>query len=389
MKLQAVRDGTVYATRDRTVYAGAGTDFERRGRLPVPVDGRDGLRYRVRTTPPLRPAVTRLVGRFPAVNVWPTSEGTLVASADRWLFVSRDGGRRWAVTRRLHRSSGPMGVLPTAVCEHDGALYLGEYPLDVDARPRLLRSRDGGVTWEPVLVLSEVRHVHAVQSDPYGGDLWLTTGDRGDACRIGRVRDGDFQPVGGGDQRWRAVSLAFTPDSVVWGVDSVYTERNEIRSLPRAALAEPSPAPAVDGGSGPVARIDDSAVETLHALGGSVYYGVTLETAGDRWVVFSTATEPGTDRTAPADRKEVHTGRARVVAAAASDGYETWHELAAYDRRRVPADRWPLRGRVPRANAYVFLASDPDAGVFVNPYNTARDDGRVVRFPPAHFEQLG
>ncbi|MFB6159812.1 MAG: glycosyl hydrolase [Haloferacaceae archaeon] len=390
MKLQAVLGDTVYATRDRTVYAADGGGIDRIGRLPVPSGGVDGLRYRAKTTPPWRTAVTRVVGRFPVVNVWPTSRGTLVASADRWLLVSTDGGDDWEVACRLHRSSGPMGVLPTAFCEHDGALYLGEYPLAGSARPRLLRSVDGGRSWEPALVLEDVRHVHAVQSDPYGDDLWLTTGDAGEECRIGRVRDGAFLPVGGGDQGWRAVSLAFTPSAVLWGVDSVYAERNEIRAIDRADLDRTGRRrPASDGGRGGADRTPSPPVRTLGALQGSVYYSATLETERDRWVVLSTATEPGTDSTAPPGRRETHTDRARVVAAAASSGYEEWHELAAYDRRRVPADGRALDGRLPSANAYVFLGADGDAGLFVNPYNTARHDGDIRNYPPAYFERLG
>ncbi len=79
-----------------------------------------------------------------------------------------------------------MGVLPSTVCQTDEAVYLGEYPLDSAVTPRVLRSTDRGEIWSSVLQLDGVRHIHAVQFDPYTHEIWLATGDRDSECRIGR-----------------------------------------------------------------------------------------------------------------------------------------------------------------------------------------------------------
>ncbi|AGB31196.1 glycosyl hydrolase BNR repeat-containing protein [Natrinema pellirubrum DSM 15624] len=359
MKLQTIHDGRVIATADRSVLVESVGEpgVKRVGKLPVPEPW--DLGYRAKATAPFRSVVTTLTGDFPAVNIWSIDDGTLIASADRWLFRSTDGGSRWTTVRSLPDSSAPMGVLPSAVCVADGTVYLGEYPLDGETTPRILASENGGRTWLTAASLESVRHVHSVQTDPYTGDIWVTTGDADMECQIGRLRDGTVEAVGGGDQSWRAVELAFTPEAVLWGVDSVYTELKPIRKLPRERFDDPDPRPT-----------------TVHEVSSSVYYAETVSVGGTKWVLFSTAMEAGGDSTGP-DGQTVYSDRAAVIAASSTTGFTEWNVLVAFRKRSVPTDRWNPRGVLPRANAYVFLASHPDRGVFVNPYNTDRDNGNI------------
>ncbi|MEY7849616.1 glycosyl hydrolase [Natrarchaeobius sp. A-rgal3] len=366
MKLQTIHDGRLLATVGRSIYLDSTDGVTKIGRLPVPPGGGSG--FRLKTTPPFRSFVTAVTGRFPTVNVWSIDDEFLLASADRWLYRSTDDGRSWEIVRTLPASSAPMGVLPSAVCSSDGTIYLGEYPLDGETTPRVLSSEDGR-TWSTVAALEDVRHVHAVQEDPYTGDVWVTTGDADPECRIGRLRDGRLEPVGGGDQTWRAVELAFTPSAVLWGVDSVYSERKPIRKLARDRLG------------------DDPRPETVHEVSSSVYYAETLRVGDDLWVLFSTSMEAGTDSTGP-DSQSVHSDRAAVIGASSASGFTDWHELVAYQKRATPADRVNPGHVVPMANAYVFLASDPSRGAFVNPYNTDRDDGRIRAIPNRMLAEL-
>ncbi|TMT86908.1 glycosyl hydrolase [Haloterrigena sp. H1] len=367
MKLQTIHDGHVLATHDRSIYieSADGDGLTRIGQLPEPPSARIG--YRLKTTAPYRSLVTAVTGRFPAVNVWSIDETTLLASIDRWVYHSSDSGRHWTIVETLPESSPPIGVLPSAVSVTDESIYLGEYPLDGDTTPRVLVSNDGGKTWATAATLPGVRHIHAVQTDPYTGDVWVTTGDRDTECLIGRLRDGRIDIVGGGDQSWRAVELAFAPTAVLWGVDSVYAEQKPIRTLSRAQFDDADPKP-----------------ETVHEVSSSVYYAETVTIDGEQWVLFSTAMEAGEDSTGP-DTQTVHSDGATVVAASSASAFTDWYELAAYRKRTTPADRWNPNGYVPTANAYVFLASDPERGVFINPYNTDRDDGTVQTIPPQAF----
>jgi hypothetical protein len=366
MKLGGVVDGRLYASVGRSILKERerGEGFERVGRLPNPERRRRRLTYGLSTGRLGRALLSPVVGRFPSLTLVPVTSDLLFAASWRWLFVSRDGGRSWAVSRELPPSSGPKGVLPTGLCSHRGAVYLGEYPLATDTVPRVLRSWDEGRSWETVVALPDVRHVHAVQVDPYDGELWVTTGDTDGESRIGRVRDGVFEPIGSGSQRWRAVELAFTPTSLLWGMDSVYAGGNPLFRLERDGIGESDPA-------------------VVHEVDGSVFFATTIEAGEDRWVVFSTSAESGPDSTAPPEeRATTATDLVRVVASSSASEYTEWTEVATYGRRRPFVDRVNPGGLAPSAGAYVYLDTDPDRGVILNPYNTDRDDGRLLRLRP-------
>lgn len=360
MRVQGSHAGTLYATDGFDLLASTDGDrFDHVGRLPPPGRGVDGLATRALTARRWRRLTATLVGAVPTVNVWPLSGTDLLATVGRRVYVSNDSGGSWAETHHLPASSGPMGVLPPAVAHHDGTTYLGEYPLAPETPARVLGSTDRGRSWETAVSLPDVRHVHAVQHDPYTGDIWVTTGDTDDASRIGRLRDGRVDVVGGGSQEWRAVQLAFTESSVLWGMDCAYADRNRIFRLSRTEIGA-----------------DEPTIEPVDTVPGSVFYAATRTTNDETWVVFSTAMEAGRDSTGPAEQ----TGQAApgvVVASSTASDCTDWQELASYRRRPCLGDRLP--NRLPRANGYVFLAAAPELGLFVNPYNTTADHGTIKR----------
>ena len=364
----------MYAVDGRSIYRErADGTYERRGRLPIPESGVEGVTRRLTTVRPWKTAVEWVVGAFATSGVWPLGGADFLATDGRWLFASGDGGRTWTPTWTLPDSSGPMGVLPTAVCRHEGRVLVGEYPLDGDDDCRLLASGDGGRSWTVLHRFDDVRHVHGVHADPYGGDVWITTGDTDDHSRIWRLVDGRPEVVGGGAQRWRAVDLAFAPDAVLWGVDSVYRTRNHVLRLDRDALA-------TGGDPDPVHVVDES-----------VFYAATLPLDGEVVAAFSTAAESGPDSTAPEAHANVEgPPTARVVIASSATDFSEWTELFRFRRRRAGSDRLDPTGVLPSANAYVYLAADPERGLLVNPFNTARNHGAVYEVPPtALAERIG
>lgn len=366
MKLGDVRDGVVYCTRGLAV--GTWTPergFDRRGRLPTPESGLDGLRFSLLHRRPGKRLLRPLVGSYTTANVWPLSGRRVLASSGRWLFASPDGGRTWDIVHEFPASSGPMGVLPTSVCEHDGRVYLAEYPLGDDTA-RILVSDDGW-SWSTVVSRSSVRHFHGVFADPYTDQLWATSGDADDESTVGRLVDGEFVPVGGGSQRWRCVGLAFTPNAILWGMDCSFADEIAILGLPRTELAADAPTP-----------------EVLGTTDSTVFYAETLDVEGETWAVFSTSSSRGVDSYAPPDqRRNVSGPMARVVAARSATGFGEWHDVCSFRRRRVLGD---LTDRLPTSNAYVFLATDPDLGLVVNPYNVTTHDGVMGIVSPADLE---
>jgi hypothetical protein len=371
MKLEGIQNGTLYCSNGRAVLEENGTGaLARTSTLPVGLGGLASPQQ-VITGSGASSALGWLVGRYLTTNVWKFDDDTGLATLGRQVFATDDAGETWTASRQLPDSSALRGVLQSGVCRHEGALYLGEYPLDESATPRILRSTDGGTTWQTAARLPDVRHVHAVQSDPYGDDLWVTTGDRDEECRVGRLVDGEIDVVGGGSQRWRTVELAFTPSAVLWGMDCVFADENALLRLDRGALDEQTPDP-----------------ETVGTAPTSVYHATTLPVDDEHWVVFSTAGETSTDSTVTGDQTEFDDVRLHVLGASSTSAYTDWHRLATYRKRRCLSDIVSLGGTLPRANAYAFLAADPRRGLFVNPYNAVPGDGELQQFSPADFAEL-
>lgn len=382
MRLAGVHDGRPYGYDGQTIVEGptenGGGTFElplegcvaevvprvrfaRVGTLPSPDETSLGRRL---VTGKLGGIGRAVVGNVATATVHRVRATDWLATVGRHLFTSHDGGQSWHHRRSLAASSGLTGVLPTAVCCHEGTLYLGEYPLGDDV-PRVLSSTDYGRTWTTTLELPGVRHVHAVQRDPFDDDVWLTTGDEDDECYVGRLDETSgetgFEPVGGGSQDWRAVELAFTPEAVLWGVDCGYAATNRLYRLDRTDIDSGDARPTVVG-------------ETRN----SVYYAATIPVGREYAVAFATAAETGRDRTNPTG-DTTGDAVARVHAAASQSGYSEWTLLGSFPKLTRPADYLP---GVPSANAYVYLATDPESGLYLNPYNTSVANGQALWVPP-------
>ncbi|GAA0525055.1 hypothetical protein SAMN04488066_102280 [Halorubrum aquaticum] len=366
LKLGGVADGIVHATRGLSTGTWSrARGFERHGSLPA-----SDVVARLSDAPAVGPVLDRVIGSITTTNLWPIGDDRLLATVGNEVFRSTDRGRSWRLVHRLPESSGPMGVLPTAVCRHDGRVYLAEYPLDGEAA-KVLVSEDGR-RWSTFVRRSDVRHFHGVFHDPYSDSLWGTTGDTDDESAIGRFVDGEFRAVGTGSQTWRAVELAFTPDSILWGMDCAYAPRIEVLRLPRDEIPPADETPA----NPPVPEV----VGTVDA---PVFYAKTVRGDGTTWVVISTASTTGPDSTGP---ETAGTGGqpVRVVAASRRSGYERWYQLVAVDRAVTLGRVTP---RIPTANAYAFLGTTPDGTLLINPYNTRRNDGDVLARRPESFTE--
>lgn len=366
LKLGGVADGIVHATRGLS----SGTWHRSRGFEPIgSVPGSDIL-ARLFDRPVIGGLLGRITGAVTTTNLWPIGGDRLLATVGTELFLSTNRGHSWRLVHQLPTSSGPMGVLPSSLCRHEGRIYLAEYPLDEETASVLVS--DDGLRWETYVRRSDVRHFHGLFHDPYTGSLWGTTGDTDEESAIGRFKDGEFYPVGRGSQTWRAVDLAFTPDSVLWGMDCSYAPQIKILRLPREDI------PTVSA----ELSADQLEPKPLVTVDGPVFYAETVQSDETTWVVFSTAatgtdsTGPGTDRTEPQPIS--------VVAASRQSGYKQWHQLISFNRSATLGSVVPP---IPTANAYAFLASTADGELLINPFNTRRAHGEILVRQASSFSE--
>jgi hypothetical protein len=140
--------------------------------------------------------------------------------------------------RYFGRGKG-RGVMSRIAVDDRGDLYFGEYSDVLEPHTiRVWRGTDEGRAWTTACEFGagEALHVHGVQWDAFAKVLWVMTGDTDAQSRIGFSADhgAHFEWIGQNEQRFRACSLVFTPDAVLWATD---TEDNHLLRWSRATHA--------------------------------------------------------------------------------------------------------------------------------------------------------
>ncbi|MGE0821946.1 MAG: hypothetical protein AB7G75_05065 [Candidatus Binatia bacterium] len=140
------------------------------------------------------------------------------------IFRWQPGDLRPRSIGQVRYGNGPL--FQGACVDHQGHCYYGEYwrnPRREEVRIYTLR-RDAE-QWDVFYSFPQgaIRHVHAVQFDPFSQQVWIATGDHDRECHIGYFvlskSTPRFETIASGTQMNRAVSLLFTPDFVYWGTD--------------------------------------------------------------------------------------------------------------------------------------------------------------------------
>lgn len=123
-----------------------------------------------------------------------------------------------------HYSMGNQGILSNGLLQtKSGTLFFGEYfKNENDTSVSIYISRNYGKTWEikNQFPAHQIRHIHAIQEDPYSNTLWLTTGDEG--CNYIYWSNDEFStlnPIGFGESYF-TTQLLFTKESIYWGSDT-------------------------------------------------------------------------------------------------------------------------------------------------------------------------
>lgn len=108
---------------------------------------------------------------------------------------------------------------------NDGRILFGEYFRNRNSsNVCLYGSRDNGESWRVAHEFppGKIRHIHAIQKDPFGDKAWVLTGDNKHEPMISWTDDGGntLNIIGQGAQKYRATQLVFTNNAVFWGSDT-------------------------------------------------------------------------------------------------------------------------------------------------------------------------
>jgi len=174
------------------------------------------------------------------------------------------------------RHFGPgvgRGILSNGLLSlKDGSVYFGEYFRNPGRKEEvhIYKSPDNGQTWSVVFTFEpgSIRHVHALQEDPFTGRLWVCTGDYDQEAMIGWSDNGygKIHQIGSGSQIWRTTQLVFTEEAVFWGSDSGSVELAGVYRWDRLS----------------------GEVERVHKTAGGILFGTRLQGGS---MVFSTDRE--------------------------------------------------------------------------------------------------
>jgi hypothetical protein len=224
------KKGDLWATRGMIVYKLKRGDnkFDRVAHVPT------GLSiFWLRNFSILR----RLTIRPECVEMTANEKGDICAlSAGRiWLLPS--GGKKFKETYKLSNYGFcGQGMRNDDIIDiNDSTVFFGEYFENPNkVKVRIFKSVNNMVSWQEAYEFKagQIRHIHAIQKDPYTEKLWVLTGDKDEESMIA-WSDNDFKsivPIGQGSQLWRVCQLVFTEKEIYWGTD---TYSNDVSGIYR------------------------------------------------------------------------------------------------------------------------------------------------------------
>jgi len=171
--------------------------------------------------------VRRVTLRPECVEFLPISGGEACAMSAGHMWYRPAHGENFVETLTLpHYGIGWQGIRNVGLVKlSDGSILLGEYFGNKERKNvSIYISKDNGRTWQVAHDFrpGQIRHVHAVQQDPYTGKVWICTGDHNHESTVAWSTDGckTLNPIGQGSQIWRVCQLVFTKDALFWGTDT-------------------------------------------------------------------------------------------------------------------------------------------------------------------------
>lgn len=175
--------------------------------------------------------VRDLTFRPECIEVVVSTTGEICAmSAGHLWYRSREKKKFIKTLSLAHYGIGDQGIRNDGIVNiNDSTIYFGEYfrNNEISDPVRIFSSSNFGKSWEVAYEFKpgEIRHIHAIQQDPYTGNMWVCTGDWDEQVMVAWSSDSfeSINPIGQDSSMWRVCQLVFTEDEIYWGTDT-YTE---------------------------------------------------------------------------------------------------------------------------------------------------------------------
>ncbi len=213
--------GCLWTTRGYMVYRLRKGEnyFERVARIPIDLSIYWLNNFRI---------FRKITLRSENVELTINTKGQLTAFASGWVFFSQGIGHKFSKIMKLDHfglKTG-RGIMSTGLLQANNTeLFIGEYFSNPKRTKVKVYSINNVIKTEEVLYEfkpGEIRHIHALQRDPYTNFLWICVGDEDHESMIG-WSDNNYEnitPIGSGSQIWRTCQLVFTESYVFWGTDT-------------------------------------------------------------------------------------------------------------------------------------------------------------------------
>lgn len=205
--------------------------------------------------------VRKLTIRPECVEMVITDKGDICALSAGKMWILNVGANKFKETLKLlHYGFGDQGIRNVGLTDiNDSTVVFGEYYKNPKlSKVRIFKSSNNMNSWDVAYEFQpgQIRHIHAIQTDPYSNQRWICTGDVKEQPMIA-YSDDEFKTItkiGNGSQLWRACQLVFTKDEVFWGTDTSSDSISGIYRWDRSTLK----------------------IEKLQKINGAVFFGTKL-----------------------------------------------------------------------------------------------------------------
>jgi hypothetical protein len=157
-----------------------------------------------------------------------SEEGKITAFASGLIWFSSGLGMKFHKINKLDHFGIKIGrgIMSTGLLQaNKSEFFFGEYFNNRErTNVKIFGFNNVSNSWVTSYQFNpgQIRHIHALQRDPYTDRLWICVGDEDSEPMIGWSDDNyrNITPIGSGSQIWRTCQLVFTEEAIFWGTDT-------------------------------------------------------------------------------------------------------------------------------------------------------------------------